>query len=143
MITFRALDLPHDLELLKNKAQCSWCEDTKGIVAERDGEVVAVYVFDNWSHNSVQCHQWVGDPLVFKAGLHKVAAQYIFGDCDRGIMVGLVPANNDKARRLNEHYGFREAYRLPDGYEVGIDYIVYVMRAEDCPYWKPAEEDAA
>ena len=142
MITFRALDLPHDLLLLKQHVQCNWCEDTKGIVAERDGEVVAVYVFDNWSPNSVQCHQWVGDPLVFKAGLHKVAAEYIFGTCDRGIMVGLVPADNDKARKLNEHYGFHVEHVLKDGYQPGVDYLVYTMRAEDCPYWEPKENAA-
>ena len=143
MITFRALDLPQDLGLLKEHVQCVWCEDTKGIVAERDGEPVAAYVFDNWSRNSVQCHQWVSDPLVFKAGLHKVAADYIYGACGKGLMVGLVPSDNEKAAKLNEHYGFRLEHVVRDGYDKGLDYLVYTMRAEDCPYWEQAGREEA
>jgi hypothetical protein len=97
-----------------------------------------MFVFDSWSPNSVQCHQAVTDPLVFKHGFHRMAADYVFNRAGRNLMIGLTPSDNEAAIKLNEHYGFREAWRVPDGYDKGVDYIVYMMHRDECPYLEKA-----
>ena len=58
MITFRALDMESmaDLRYVKELVKCTLCEDTQGIVAERDGKRVAVVVFDSWTNTAVNVH---------------------------------------------------------------------------------------
>jgi len=128
--------LPADIPWLKEHVKCVLCEDTKGIVAERDGVIVAMYVLDSWSHNSVQCHHAVLDPLAFKHGIHIEVVRYVFGVCGRKLIIGLTPANNAKAVRIAKHLGFTEHTRIPDAYDVGVDYIIFRMTAEECPYYE-------
>lgn len=111
-----------------------FCEDTKGIVAIRDGVPVGVMLGDSWSRNSVNVHIGIVDPLVFKHKMHYEFCEYVFHTCDRGQMLGLVPADNEKALKLNKHFGFREVYRIKDGYDVGVDYVVMQYTKEECKY---------
>jgi RimJ/RimL family protein N-acetyltransferase len=49
-------------------------------------------------------------------------------------MYGLVPANNEKALRLNKKMGFTEAIRLKEAYTAGVDYVLMELRKENCKY---------
>ena len=145
MITFRAIDIltsPGDVEWLRNNIKCVLCEDTKGIVAERDGVIVGMMVADSWTENSCQVHQAVADTLAFKHGLHIEFAEYVFGVAGRKMMLGLTPSDNAEAIKLNEHYGFTEFTRVPDAVRDGVDYIVYRMTAADCLYYEEKEHAA-
>ena len=135
MITFRALDIQKDWPTVKWHVDCVLCEDTRAIAAERDGRLVAAFILDSWTENSVQCHQMVLDPFVFKHGFHKETAEYVFTQADRKYMIGLTPSDKPKAIKLNKHYGFKEVYRLPDGVKDGVDYVVMTMHRDECPYW--------
>ena len=136
MITLRALHIPTDWGWVRHHIQCVLCEDTRGIVAERDGKIVGAMIADSWTENSCQVHNGILDPLAFKAGLHAEFARYVFGECGRKMMLGLTPANLPKAIKLNAHYGFTEFTRIPEGYADGVDYIVYRMTSNECPYWE-------
>ena len=137
MITFRALNLRSpDVAWLREHIKCVLCEDTRGIVSERDGAVVGMMVADSWTENSCQVHSAVTDPLAFKHGLHVEFAEYVFGASGRRQMLGLVPSDNAKAIKINEHYGFTEFARVPDAVRDGVDYIVMRMTAEDCRYYQ-------
>jgi hypothetical protein len=126
---------PFDWNWVRENIQCVICEDTRGVVAERSGKIVSAFVADSWTENSVQCHQAVLDPMALKAGIHREFARYVFGEAGRKVMIGLTPSDRPKAIRLNEHYGFTEAYRLKDGVRDGVDYIVMTMTAEQCRYY--------
>ena len=136
MITFEAINLQNrdHYNYLKGVIKCVLCEDTKGIVAIRDGQVVAAMVADSWAHNSCQVHVGVSDPLALKHGLHKEFANWVFNVCGRGMIIGLTPSNNKKARKLNKHFGFKEIFIIPDGFDKGIDYVVTQIKREDCKY---------
>ena len=136
MITFRALDIQRDWPIIREKVQCVLCEDTRGVVAERDGQFAGCFVFDSWTENSCQSHQLLLDPMALKAGLHVEAANYAFGDCNRKIVLGLTPGDNERALKLNRHYGFVEIYRLPDGVRDGVDYVVMALYRDTCPYFE-------
>jgi len=141
VITFRPLKRsPEDYAWIKQFIQCVVTDDMRGIVAEKDGQVVAMYVFNNWTENSVQCHQAVHDPFVFKHGLHKETAKYVYGEAGRKIMIGLTPSDNPEAIKLNKHYGFTEAYRMKDAVKDGVDYVVMTMHRDDCPYYEQEQD---
>ena len=144
MITFRALDMASmaDLRYVKELVQCVLCEDTQGIVAERDGKRVAVVVFDSWAHTSVQVHIGVEDPLVFKHGMHREVCVHAFLVAGRKMMIGLVPGNNAKALKLNKHFGFYEVARIEDGYDEGIDYVVMRLDKHNCKYLTAEERQS-
>lgn len=138
MITLRALRIPDDWEWVRTHVKCVLCEDTRGVVAEKDGEIISAFIADSWSENSVQVHQAILDMAALRAGIHREFARWVFGETGRKMMVGLVPATNEKALRLNEHYGFHEHTRIPDGFAEGVDYVVHLMRADECNYYTPA-----
>lgn len=112
-----------------------FCEDTRGIVALRDDNSIAgAIIMDSWAPNSVQVHIGAETPLVFKHGLHKEAANYIFNTAGRNVVIGLTPSNNEKAIKINKHLGFKEIFRVPDAYLDGVDYIVFRMDRHECTY---------
>ena len=137
MITFRAWTLD-DADYIDDL--CQVCADSTGIIAERDGKRVGVVMFDNWSYSAAQVHIKIEDPLVFKHGMHREVCKYVYLDAGREMMIGLVPADNEKALKLDTHFGFKEIYRLKDGYKVGVDFVIMEMRKADCQYLTDEEK---
>jgi hypothetical protein len=110
-------------------------EDTRGVIAVRDdGSIAGAIIMDSWAPNSCQVHIGAETSLVFKYGLHKEAARYIFKDAGRKIALGLTPSNNMKAVKANKHLGFEEVGRIPDGYSDGVDYIIFRLDRDKCEY---------
>lgn len=120
-------------EHLPIEAQPAWALDMKGIVALDDNNVmVAASIMDSWSHNSCRIHIWVAKPMVFKHGFAQETFNYIFNTCGKGVVVGVTPADNEKALKFIKHIGLKEVTRIPDGYAEGVDYVVTQLRKEDC-----------
>lgn len=132
----RALNIHTDWPWVRDVIKCLLVEDTQGIVCERDGEIIGAMIADSFTFNSCQVHNGVTDPMAFRSDLHREFARHIFGTCGRKMMIGLTPANLPKAIKLNAHYGFKEFTRIPDGFADGVDYIVYRMTADECPYYE-------
>jgi hypothetical protein len=110
------------------------CSDTCGFVAYDDntGKLQGAVVFDSFTNNSALTHVVIDNPLILRHGFLEEAADFAFIAARRGVLYGLVPANNAKAIRFDEHIGWRLVTVLKDGYDVGIDYRLYEMRKEDC-----------
>lgn len=136
MSDWQFCSLAHKREFLwvQEAAECAYCDDMNGIVAYRDGKLVAGVLLESWSHNSVTIHIRVDDPLVFKHGFAEECYEYIFNTADKGVLIGITPANNAKALKFNKHIGLNEIYRIKDGYDVGVDYVVQEARKENCKY---------
>ena len=47
---------------------------------------------------------------------------------------GMVPGDNAKAIKINEHIGFTVKMRLEDAWADGIDYVVMELKKENCRY---------
>ena len=65
--------------------------------------------------------------------LHEMA-DWLFIKADKQKVIGLVPADNLKAIKLNRHIGFKEVYRISEGFAEGVDYILMQLNREDCKY---------
>lgn len=121
---------------VKDRAHPVLCEDTTGFVAKRGDDIVGAIVLDSWSANSCLSHVAIEDPHVVRR-LVRTAADFVFVHSGRQVVTGLTPADNEEALRLNKGIGFREVYRIKDGYKPGIDYVLQEMRREECRWLKP------
>ena len=131
----------YEFDWIQKRAECARCEDTKGIVIHRNSQVVGAVVLDSWSYNSVTIHVAIDDLLCMKHGFPEEVFNYIFNTCDKGVVIGITPANNEKALRFNKRIGLVELYRIRDGYDVGIDYVVQELRKENCRYIEHGQKD--
>ena len=134
MITIHPMTTKEEWDWIADRAECVYCADSKGIVAYRDNKLVGAVAFDHWSLNSCHIHIAVEDMLIFKHDFREAVFDYIFNQCDRGLIVGITPACNERALRFIKHIGFVEVFRLKDGYEEGIDFVVTEYRKENCKY---------
>ena len=119
------------------EARPNICEDTKGITA-LDGDNVpqAVCVFDSWSHNSCIIHIWINNPFVLKHGFAEEVFNFVFSEeSGRTKIIGITPSDNLKALRFIKHIGFKEIFRISDGCEVGVDFVVTEMNKDKCRYY--------
>lgn len=117
------------------RANPIWCADTTGFyVRGKDGEIAACVIFDSWSHNSVNIHMSIDNPMVLRHGLLDEIARFVYTEAGRGVIIGLVPGDNAKALKLNKHIGLKEVHRIRDGYKVGVDMVIMELRKEDCRY---------
>jgi hypothetical protein len=134
-----------DIEAVVDVLSLSPTLDTSGIVAYDpvSHETLAVFIAQDWTTTSVQVHQAVHNPVVFRHKWLEEIASYIFTQAGRLKMYGLVPSNNENAISVNLKIGFKEMVRLEDAYDVGVDYVLMELKREDCPYWKPVNEMAA
>jgi hypothetical protein len=130
VIRFRPLNVGRDWGWVREHVKCVLCEDTKGVIAERDGEIVGACIADSWAPGSCMGHFAATTPMVWRAGLHKEFFRWVFAN--RAILIGVTPADKVAAIRMNRHLGFRELTRIPDGFDEGVDYIVFQMRRDEC-----------
>ena len=123
-----------ELIWLKQRAECNITDDMNGLSCYRDNTLVGVVGLESWSYNSVTIHLAIEDPLALKHGFQEEVFNYIFNTCDKGLVIGITPANNDRALKFNKNIGLVELYRIKDAYDVGIDYVVQQLRKENCRY---------
>jgi len=130
----KAMDQVEEWLWIKNLAECVWCEDTKGLVAWKNGKIVGAVALDSWSYNAVNIHIALEDSHIMRHGFPEAVFGYIFDTCDKGVVIGVTAASNERALRFNKRVGLEELYRVKDGYNIGVDYVIQELRKEDCKY---------
>jgi len=138
-LEFRKFHGPQDWGWINQQVGILRCEDTDGIMAiDTDtNETVGACIMDNWTQNSVQCHFMISSPLVLKHDFLGCCYDFMFNVKGVKYIYGLVPANNEKAVKLNAHMGFTEKARLEEAYETGVDYLLLELKKENCKYLAP------
>ena len=137
-VSFRALDVNRDWAWVKARIPVHLMEDTKGIIAEADGEIIGACVADSWTHTSVMIHQAIDRPMLLRHRWLEEIAFWVFVVGRRKVMYALVPSDNDKAYKLDLNIGFKELIRLKEAAMDGVDLILMELRREDCR-WLPEE----
>ena len=109
--------------------------DAQTIGYERDGELVAVVVFDGFSHGDGYMHvasdgsrRWLTRELL------TAAFAYPFIQCRLRRITALVPAKNHVALKFDEELGFRREGYHPHAAESGGDIISLGMLREQCRF---------
>lgn len=139
MISILPMSRQEEWNWMKERAQVTWTESTKGMVCYKDGEIVGMVIMDGWTSNSCRMHIAVDDMLIFKHGWPEEVFNYVFNECDKGLIIGITPAHMGKVLRFNRHVGFVETYRVKDGHEEGIDLVVQEKRKENCRYLRKGQ----
>lgn len=122
---------PHHLRYIPPDAIPRMCADTRGITAISEQGPQAIAMFDTWSPNSCQMHIWIGSPMVIRRGFLQEVFGFVFGS-GRTVAIGSTPSDNEKALKFNKHIGFREIFRIPDAFDIGIDAVVVTMTKSEC-----------
>lgn len=111
---------------------CTFTPEFKAIAAVDDaGNIHGMAGFDSWTENAVHMHIALDSAISLRTLLIPIF-EYAFVQANRGVALATVRAENVRSRRLVEHTGFTEVYRVKDGIRVGEDLILYQMRREDC-----------
>ena len=115
---------------------------TRGLIAvDKDEKPQGVVILDNWAENSVMGHIAVQHPMAMRK-LPFEALDHVFNTCQKGMFIGIIPADNPESLKFHTHLGFSEIYRIKDGWAVGIDYIIVQLLKEDCKYINRIKEVA-
>lgn len=107
----------------------------QGIGIKRDGVLVGGVMYTDYNKSNIWMHvagtdgmQWASKAFV------RAAFRYPFQQLGVKRVTGWVEASNEKARRLDEHLGFKQEAVLKNAAQDGGDVIIYVMFREDCKY---------
>ena len=113
------------------------CMNSRGFIALRDnGDIDAGVAFDNWTKTSCGTHIAIENPFVLRHGFLEEVARYVFDVCDRKIIVGFTPGDNEAALRFNRKIGWVEIARIPDGQDHGVELVIQTMRPDQCRYYR-------
>ena len=109
----------------------AWRDGATCIGCERDGQLVAGAMFDFCNGASIFAHIAVTGR--FTREWLWFICYYPFVQLGCQVVIGLVPSVNEKARRFDEHFGFRLQCAIPQADTDGA-LLIYTLRKEDCRF---------
>jgi hypothetical protein len=115
----------------------------------RHGKIYGFVGYDHWTENAVEMHIWLQGKHALTRKLLREAFTFPFVTCNKGVVIGVTPGNNASALEFNRSVGFKETYRIRDGWSLGTDMVIQEMRRDECrwlrrdhdteqPVWSPA-----
>lgn len=109
----------------------------QGIGLEKDGELVAGVLFDDYNGSNMWMHVAAipGKRWMTRGFLYATFA-YPFLQLNLRRLSGWVEVNNYDAQKFNEHLGFKREAVLKEAGRKGVDVIIYSMFKEDCRFIK-------
>lgn len=123
-----------DFKWIQAHAHCVCTPYARALKAiDEAGDIRGMVAFDNWTVNAVQVHMAVDTPIAWRS-LLPAAFHFAFEMAGKGLVVGITPASNERALSLSRKAGFRQPYRIKDGWAVGEDMVVSEMRKDECRY---------
>lgn len=125
-----------DLGWIVSATSCVLTPGARGIKAvDAGGAIRGMVAYDWWTRNAVYAHMAVDTPIAWRSLLPAVF-RYPFIECDRELMLALIPAHNAKSWGLAGHLGFRIVHTVRDGWAKGDDLHLLELRREDCRFLK-------
>lgn len=121
-------------DFVRQYAPITMVAGSKGLGLEREGELVAGVVYEGYNGVNVWMHVAIAPGARFTRGYIRYCFHYPFIELGCKRISGYVEANNEAARRFDEHIGFKQEAVLKGAATDGGDVILYVMRREDCRY---------
>lgn len=121
---------------IQERTQCGLTPGARFVQAtDALGRIRGVVAYDMWTENAVQAHMAVDAPVVWRSLLPAVF-EYPFLEAGKGLLLGIIPASNERSRKMAVRLGFRETYHVQDGWAVGQDMVVHEMRRTECRWLK-------
>lgn len=98
---------------------------------ERDGELVAGVVFNNYNGANATCHIAIDKFTKAIIPLFEAVCDYAFNHCKLKRLTGMVPSNEPDILAFDKHLGFEEEFVMKDG-APGADMHVLVLWPDKC-----------
>lgn len=138
MISVRAAPESH-LPWIAQQARLAVTPQLRAIEAvdERNGRILGMVAYDGWLPNACAMHVAISEPIAVRR-LLRPAFGIPFLECKLGIVLAWVLGTNERSLHLVRHLGFKETHRIRDGWEKGVDLVLFEMRRENCK-WIPQE----
>ena len=124
-MNFRAADVV-DLKWFEHEVGCYLTENATGIVADEENRILAMVAMDDWTPRSVHVHFYECDvramPLLWKELMWYISLN------GRKLICAVTPATRDVSLRLQRALGFKETYRVKDGWDDGVDLVLTELK---------------
>lgn len=131
-----------ELSWVEQRASCTLSSNATGIkVVRKDGSIAGMVAYDSWTKNSVQAHMAVESPIAWRA-LAPETFRYPFEQVGIGVILGVIPAYNQKSLTMAKRLGLVETYRVPNGWDTGVDLVLLELAKENCR-WLSGSRKAA
>ena len=117
-------------------------EGTQCIGLEKDGTLIAGVMYDYYNGASVYMHVAAAVKHWLDREYLRVCFDYPFRQLGCKAVIGLVGEKNHKARRFDEHLGFKLTAAIPEGHPDG-SLLIYAMRKSDCRWLKESKSGQA
>ena len=124
------VDRQDDLgEWLSSKIGASYASGSYTCIGyEKNGTIMAVVAFENYNGSSMVCHLAIDR---FNIEWAMFCWDYIFNQLKIKKLIGVVDSSNQKALKLDLHFGFIEEYIIKDAGKDG-DLHILSMTKEQC-----------
>jgi hypothetical protein len=138
MIVIRAAS-PEHFPWIAERAHVSITPQLRALEAmdEESGQILAMVAYDGWMPNLCQMHVAVAHSFPARRFL-RAAFGIPFIELERDLVVGWVLGTNEKALELDRRLGFRETHRIKDGWDKGVDLVLFEMRKDECKWLRKA-----
>ena len=136
-IEYRQFHGPSDWGWVKKKVPMNRVEDTHGIMAidVEKQRTMGACIIDNVMRNSCQITLIMDSPFLIKHGFIGEIFDYIFNNLGLEYCYALIADSNIKSVRLCKHLGGVEKMRMPEGFDKGVDMIVFQIHRDDVLSW--------
>jgi len=116
----------------------------KGVAFLEAQSVSACVLFDHWTPHAVQVHVYAPSlGALFSPVYLRELFHYAFVSAGRGLLVAVTPANQKGSLAVSAWLGFKETYRIKEGWAQGVDMVVKELRIADCRYLRQAVQLAS
>lgn len=119
-------------EWIESRTGCVLTRAARAIKAvDSSGRIRGVIAYDCWTETGVQAHMAVDSPVVWRS-LVRPAFAYPFLEVGKSLIMGVIPADNERSCRMARRLGFRESSRVVDGWDTGVDLVIHTLRRHEC-----------
>jgi hypothetical protein len=130
------------LEYVRDVTQVPVSNATRGLIAiDSSGVPQGVILLDNWTENCVTGHIAIQKPMALRELLPELC-DYVYHFCGKSMILAGIADDTPKALKLVKNIGFKEIYRIKDGWDVGIDLVLTQMTKDDCRHTQKIKEVA-
>ena len=108
------------------------------------GRIVGMVGFDGWTPSSVALHVALDTPSALRHLIYPVFGLVFDPEpegCGKRRINLTVLSTNTRSLALVKHLGFKETHRVKDGWDLGVDIVVFEMRREHCRWIRHETEE--
>lgn len=105
------------------------------LIEDENGGIGAMAIYDRWTHTAVEMHAYsTGPKYVFNPAFCRAMFEYPFVQLNRKLAFAVTPCDNIASIALARFLGFKETYRIHDGWNTGTDMVIQELRRENCRF---------